>query len=394
VVDADRRIARRVGAWNRPIAVGLASLVLAATFATLRLQSYHWNPTGFVHAGGVFVDPRTAPRGLLIRQHEVGFDGTGFYRLALDPFTRSKDAYGIDLDLPAFRQQRIGYPLIVWALSAGGRPGAVGWMLVLVNVAALGAIGWITGAIAASMGRHALWGLLVPLYPGFAVSLGLDTAEIVAAAFALGAVLMLLHRKHFASTCLLVAAMLTRETTLLLALGIGVAGVVARRRGTPADRVPLAVAFVPVTAYVAWQMVLRSWWGQFPVGQGAAIDLAAPFWGLGVAARGWPQGGGLQTAYHIVLVLSMIAFAATALAHLTRSEAPFFAKAGLVIGIVMTVAYSEAIWLHHWGFLRAFTETYLAGAVVVLASRIDLLRLTVGAATLWVSIAVNLVLHP
>jgi len=369
--------------------------MMASTFTALRLRSYSWNPTGFVHAGGIYVNPKTAPRQLLIRPHEVGFDGAVFYRLALDPFTHVRLDHGIPLDLAPFRQQRIVYPLVAWLVSGGGRPDAVGWALVLMNVAGLGAIGWIGGAIAEALGRRAMWGLLLPLYPGFVVSLGLDTAEIVAATFTVGAILLLIRRRFVPATACIVAAMLTRETALLLVIGVAIAWAAERSRPTfRAERVPLYPAGIPIAIYAAWQFFLYTRWGEFPVGQGGGVDLAAPFWGLAVAVKGWPQGSGLQTAYQVILSVAMIAFAVTVLREVRRMDAPSFATYGFLVGLALALVYSEAIWQHHWGFLRAFVECYVLGCVVLLAGRKNLERLAIGAAGLWISLAVNLVVHP
>ena len=40
-------------------------------------------------------------------------------------------------------------------------------MLLATNVIAVAALGWIGGRYAQSLGRHALYGLLFGLYPGF-----------------------------------------------------------------------------------------------------------------------------------------------------------------------------------------------------------------------------------
>ena len=57
--------------------------------------------------------------------------------------------------------KRIGYPVITWLFSAGQRA-LVPWMLVVVNVAAIGALAWLGGHLAQQGGRHAAWGLLLP----------------------------------------------------------------------------------------------------------------------------------------------------------------------------------------------------------------------------------------
>jgi hypothetical protein len=381
--------------WDRPIAAFLIALLAGSIFVVLRLESYDWNPTGFVHAGDRFVDARTAPDDLLIRRNDVGFDGTGFYRFSLTPFTRDVVDRGIALDIPSFRHQRILYPLLAWALSGGGHSGAVGWTLIGINLAGFAGLGLVGATTARQLGRHALWGLLFPFYPGFAVSLGLDTAEIVAGFLVLLGILFALRKSWNLAALSFIGSMLSRETTLLIPIGIAAAwgaGHVLRQLDAPRR----AREFLaPGAAYVVWQVVLRSWWGAWPLAGGSAVDVAAPLTGLIVAARGWPETDGTQAAYQIILVVAMVAFVASVFVVVRRSTVPNFALIAFGAGTVLALLYSKAIWLHHWGFLRAFTETFLLGAIILLAGGgAALRRVTVASGALWVSIALNLVLHP
>ena len=109
---------------------------------------------------------------------------------ALNPFTSEELEFGIRLDAPSRRQQRLLYPILVWILSVGN-PTGVPALLILVNLAGLGMIGWIGARLALQMGRHALWGLLFSFYPGFLVSLSRDLSEIVASTLLLLGILFM-----------------------------------------------------------------------------------------------------------------------------------------------------------------------------------------------------------
>ena len=89
-----------------------------------------------------------------------GYDGQFFYRLALNPLNFSQTAYGITMDR-SYRYMRIGYPALTWLVSLG-QHFLVPIMLVAVNVAAVGALGYLGGVFARQGGRHALAGLLMP----------------------------------------------------------------------------------------------------------------------------------------------------------------------------------------------------------------------------------------
>ena len=107
--------------WLSPTLV--VGLVLAA-YLGLRLFQAQGDPLVFARLGQGFANG--APVG------EPGYDGQFAYWIARDP---RPTAAGPHLDVPAYRYQRIVYPLLAWALAAG-QAAAVPWTLVLINVAA------------------------------------------------------------------------------------------------------------------------------------------------------------------------------------------------------------------------------------------------------------------
>ena len=70
-----------------------------------------------------------------------GYDGQFFYRLALNPLNFHHIAYGITMDR-SYRYMRIGYPALTWLVSAGQHT-LVPVMLVAVNIAAIGVMGYL-----------------------------------------------------------------------------------------------------------------------------------------------------------------------------------------------------------------------------------------------------------
>ena len=126
-----------------------------------------------------------------------GYDGQFYYRLSLDPFTTRNTDFGVTLDDPAYRQQRIFYPFLVWMFSGGGRFG-VPLQMIVVNFVALIWIGWIGANFAQRVHRHAWWGLLFPLYPGFILSLSRNLTEILQTALLLSALYFLQNAKKMA----------------------------------------------------------------------------------------------------------------------------------------------------------------------------------------------------
>lgn len=238
----------------------LAAGVLALAFVGALLVRAGGDASLLVHAGGpcttesaerlaavCAAEPRAtrdagrvtrAPSSLTVQAADEAFDGQFFYRLGVSPWSTDGRVAGVQFDLPALRNARWGYGAVAFVAS-GGDADLVPWALVGLNVLAAAVIGGLGGALARSSGRHAAWGLLLALWPGFAYSLSLDTSELVASAFLLAGLLALRRRRWLPAAAALAAAVLTRDTTAVVPFGLAVAAVWAwsqRPRPTPARR--------------------------------------------------------------------------------------------------------------------------------------------------------------
>ena len=116
---------------------------------------------------------------LTVLPHEYEFDGQFFYRLGLAPFSGQPTVGGVTFDLPALRGSRWGLGATAFLLSFG-QPVLVPWALLLINAVALVLLAVIGGCFARSSGIPATWGVLLPMWPGFAYTLTLDTSELLA----------------------------------------------------------------------------------------------------------------------------------------------------------------------------------------------------------------------
>ena len=121
-----------------------------------RLAFHHWDPTFFIRAGGYFYDQSRSPQPLTIR-HYTGYDGQFYYRFALDPLSSERAAYGITIDSPAYRGQRILYPVLAHLL-AFGRTTWVPWSMIIVNYLAIGGLALSAARFAQRLALPALEG--------------------------------------------------------------------------------------------------------------------------------------------------------------------------------------------------------------------------------------------
>src|ERR687883_290318 len=104
---------------NSPLISALIVGLIISFFIYKRLHRSHFDYSSFVVAGDEFCNPAQVPKGLTVLRNSAGYDGQFYYRLALTPFTSQATEFGIRIDAPPIRQQRILYPLLTWILSLG-----------------------------------------------------------------------------------------------------------------------------------------------------------------------------------------------------------------------------------------------------------------------------------
>ena len=142
--------------------VCVALVLLYAGALGLAFKRHGLDPSIFVCAGDRFAS------GAPIRTvaNSTGYDGQFYYRLAVSPFSRETRVNGIMFDNPAWRFQRITYPVIAMLLSAGQSQ----WVpisLLLTNLIGLVVIWMLSGKITALLELPPLTPVVVLLWPGF-----------------------------------------------------------------------------------------------------------------------------------------------------------------------------------------------------------------------------------
>ena len=329
-----------------------------------------------VVAGDAFVGP-DRPRDLaVVHADSTGYDGQFVYRLALDPFTRVRTAYGITLDNPPYRQQRVGLPFAAWTLAKTGLP--LSLCLLLLNAAALVAGAWAAAVLARRLGRHALWGVLVALSPGVVIAVNRDLTEPAQIGLLLLGLVAWTGRRTpaalAAATVAFTAAAFTRETTFTVLFGLGVWEVWRALRGTDraAALVRAGALLVPVVLFALWQVHLRSVWGVLPVRANDG-NVGTPFasWAAAFLAGGgdwsdWTSKDALLAHVWVgerVLLAGLLAYTA---ATLRRGTADVGLRIGWVVAAVLALSTR---WTRDVAFLRASNESIVFAVVLLLGVR-------------------------
>lgn len=214
-------------------------------------------------------------------------DGQAFAQHAVDPtMSDLPEGYFGDVEQAAYRAGRPMLGWVEWAASFGGRRPFLAPTILAITAISIGLLPLALGVVADALGRDLRRPELLLLAPACIANLrwpGLcEPMATVLVLLGLGRWCQ--GRRSVAILCFVLAA-LTRETTLLIPAGIGLAELASTRRLRPG--LPLAI---PALAYLAWMRVV-SWRIGAPVGGGKQMGLplvgllrAVPHWGLPEAA--------------------------------------------------------------------------------------------------------------
>lgn len=378
-----RRRLRRLPACrlptSRPWLAAVAAAVIGAAAAVARILTLGHGAPGFlVDAGRTYSNPAHLPADIPVRSGS-GYDGQFLYRLAADPFNLHVHAAGIRLD-NAFRVGRIGYPLVAWLLSLGGRAALVPTALLVVGLGSLAALAALGSVQARAYGLAWGWGLLI-CWPGLLFSIDFDLAEPLEVLLVVAGFMALLRGRPGWATAALSLAVLTRETALVAVLAIAVWRLprLMRRRVSGAD----LAWIVPVFVFAGWQLICRSVTGQVPLTSDTGANSQAPFTGIAMAWSDWrhiakhhPFEAGLHAVEITVLGLIVVAALVVAIkAWLsprtdgTRSvSSPALWSIATALGVAFACFLSVAVWASS-SELRMFSDTYAFAALILLACR-------------------------
>jgi len=344
-------------------------LVASVAFVVERLIVVaHGQVSRFVMAERSYANPARVPRGLVVLPNN-GYDGQFFYRLALNPSNLHRTAYGITFD-SNFRVQRIGYPVLAWLVSFGQHP----WVplaLVMVNVLALTALGFLGGLLAREVNRHALWGLLLAGYFGFVFSLGRDLAEPAAAAFLLAGLLAYRRGRPVLAGLLLAYGSLTRETVMVFVAAIAIVRIVSvlRRKVRP-GRQDLAW-IVPSAVFAGWQVVTLAVTGNFALAADSSDNTGVPgqamVHGVATHVSHLSLHSAANDAWVVEFAVLMI-LVALAAASLRATTAPVHERLAFGFFIVELFILSPGIW-NGVADLRSLDEVYLFAILILLGAR-------------------------
>lgn len=240
------RVATKDGGRRTLLLVALLTGLIYAAAVGITVSRYDNNVSALIVAGEQYVKtyPGAPGQGVVIYR-STSYDGLGYYYIAGNPFMRTPNIGD------ALRYQRIGYPLLVWAVSLGRHDWQPAVMLG-VNLAAVMAIALLAGAIIRwyAPGASPWWALACAVNPALIIGVRNDLVEPLLTALALGGLLLYLRGRIAWAALVFAAFLLTREVGVLFLVPLLVAELIARR---PRRLVALALSVAP---YLIWERVV------------------------------------------------------------------------------------------------------------------------------------------
>jgi hypothetical protein len=236
----------------------LVVVFVSLVYLAFRLEKYDWDPVALAEIGTRYSEGD--PDG------SEGYDGQFAYYIARDLNPETVEKF---LDVPAYRYQRILYPLLARVFSLT-RIDWIPWTLILINLISIAFATWILIRYLIAIDIPPRYSLVFGLWAGIVVGIGTDLYEPLAFVLALSAWYARLVKRFKISYALLALALLTKEIMLAFWFASFLADISKTK-----TKSEWAAMLSPALIFVAWQGWLWYSFGQLGIASGGAM--ATPF---------------------------------------------------------------------------------------------------------------------
>lgn len=334
-----------------PVTVAAAVAVLLPVNLLARSD---WEPTTFIAVGEDarlqrdYVEARFAQVWL---RDQLGHDGRFFFIQANDPLLLNPSDHAAFLDRPAYRSQRMLYPLLV------GLGGLLPVDLIPWGMAVVSGLSIVAGTLAVCLlalrRRRTAWlGVAFAFNIGVLVEFDVGGAGVLAAALMFWALLCYVGGRMRWAAVLLGFAVLAREVYLLVPAGLVVWELV---RGRPVN---WRLALPAVGAAALWGLYVRTRLGFGSGGSEVQELTAVPFRGVAESMRSNADDP-LTLVLGVVFLLIFLRFAWLA----STSRDPL---AWATVGFAILPAFLTAqVWREYFDIARAALPVFTAYPLVL-----------------------------
>jgi hypothetical protein len=353
-----------------PLVVVAAGYLVVAFFLP---RAFDFNSTGPIRIGDFVPGDRFWTPTTCVERGGVGYDGQWFFYLAHDPLLGAPDS-DVFFDLPAYRAARILYPALAWA-AALGQPAAIPWSLLGVNLLAVLVGTAATLDILRQLGGNRWLALACALSPPFLIGVLATLAEPTSLALVAWGIALALRRRHVAAGIVLAFAVLAREPSILVPMGLGLYAAARHDwRRTASYLAPLILPF-------GWNAYIWARLGSLPSAQ-SPTNFGMPFGGayyrLGLLL-GWhppmlgePVPSGNVTA-EVAIILTSITIIVVGLTKIQQRRDAFAWL--LWMQALQAALTGSLVWADLYSYGRVLGLLYLCYGLVLLTAPHRLRRL-------------------
>lgn len=354
----------------------------------------------FFAAGSDFVDAGNTIAPVEVQQGQ-GYDGQFFYRLALDPFNWSQEAYGVAIDYPQYRVQRIGYPLLAWLFAGGGVPSMVPFALVLVNLLSFAGVMIFFRQIALKF-KATGWLHFAPmLVCGIYMSTAKSLSEVTELCFFLGAFAAILEKRLWMFSLFGTMAVLTRETSVI---GLSVLIFFFLLEDDSRNRLrSFLILSVPPLILISWKCFIAVYFKNDP----APPSLGNFTWPIKGIYDGVMMNVNFSSGFHAMQSVfwmmffiwqtwfSVLVLKAALSKRITIRQPYVYPVAVYFTWLLFSLFFSASIYGDDWSFVRVLALMNVTGFLVIAAFRQSLsFSFSAFSATLVILTIARMILRP
>lgn len=234
------------------------STFVAAAYVAWRLANLGWQPVELFELGTQFTQG--------IEDGSPGYDGQFSYYIASNP---APDEVEPKLDVPAYRYQRILYPVAARLASVGSKA-LLPWSFVLVGLLAHWGGTWAVARVLLDKELSPWYSLSYGLWVGLVAPIGLGLGEPLAYGLAAGAWLLRSRDKVLWAALLFGLALFAKETTIVFLTAAIIAELTWQRRARA-----LGAYLTAFAVFILWQGWLWRTFGSPGLASGGYM--ATPF---------------------------------------------------------------------------------------------------------------------
>ncbi|MBP8179994.1 MAG: hypothetical protein KAZ88_03265 [Acidimicrobiia bacterium] len=355
--------------------MGFGIGILWAAFLTTAVVLRAGSVSGPLHLAPPHADPALTPPGLVVQPPDQSYDGEFFYRMSVAPFSTEQWENGVRFDDAALRWSRIVYPSIAFALSFGNESLAP-LALLVTNVIAAGFVAAAGVSLAKRFGRPWFHGLVLLMLPGVTYALTGALSDAVAIALVATALSCVIVKRPVAASALLAGAALTRESTLMVAVGLVVAGALPVRflpvwaEDSVRDRARVAApGLVALVAAGCWQLVIRAVWGNVGAANSGGHNFTFPFGTYLSDPSVLVPSDGFAALRVFVVLLSLVTVILVLLTKPWTSRTTAFLIPAIFIAAIAASSLGPVIVANFRNLGRATTEVVLLSTVAALGMK-------------------------